>query len=358
MSPVFQPAIITYWLRLCLLFLVGGGMLTPCSAAQSAEAVAVTPKPCAPGQTVTLKWYFSGVKVTVAGGRFGKGTDVTGRTALTDTPQKTTHYTFDVWYPDPKSTTTPKALLHTRYSAIAEVDETVREVTEEQLAAQVLELVNRERAANNLPPLRLHPQLRAASHWMAQDMAANDYLDHTDHEGRELEGRLAAFEYKDYQAIGENVAAGQATAAEVVSSWMQSPGHRSNILSPDFCEIGIGHVLNSASKFLHYWVQDFGRQLDSFPVVINNGASRTSRPEVKLYLYGEGTMKQMRFSNDGNVWTDWEAYLPNRAWTLSAGSGKHTVYVELTDGKHTYRDMSNIDLVPETSPAVPSVAHK
>jgi uncharacterized protein YkwD len=358
-ASVFPPAFLTFWLRVCLLFLIGSSMLiaTP-SSVRAADAVAVTPKPCAPGQTVTLKWYFTGVKVLVAGGRFGKGTDVTGRTTLTDIPQKTTRYNFDVWYPDPKSTTTPKALLHTQYTATAEIGEIAKELTEEQIATQVLALVNKERAANNLPPLRFHPHLQAASRWMAQDMATNDYLDHTDHEGREIEARLTAFEYKDYQAIGENVAAGQATAADVMASWMQSPGHRSNILSPDFCEIGIGHAPGSGGKFQHYWVQAFGRLQDSFPVIIDSGATHTSRSEVKLYLYGEGTMKQMRFSNDGIVWTAWEPYLPNRDWTLSAGSGKHTVYIELTDGKHTYRDTANIDRVAEKSPGVPSVAHK
>jgi len=355
---VFQPAFTLLRFSFWLLLLVGSGMGISPVVARASEAIGVTPKPCAPGQTVTLKWYFTGTKVLVSGGRFGKGVEVTGRTTLTDTPQKTTRYTFDVWYPDPKSITTPKALLHAQYTATAEVGLAVKELTEDQIAYQLLELVNRERAANRLPPLRLHPQLQTASHWMAQDMAANEYLDHTDHEGRELEARLTAFEYREYQVVGENVAAGQVTAAEVMANWMESPGHRSNILSPDFCEIGIGHVQNSAGKFQHYWVQDFGRQPDIFPIVINNGAPSTTRLEVKLYLYGEGAMKRMRFSNDGNTWTDWEAYAPNRDWTLAAGAGKHTVTVELTDGKRTYRDATNIDLVVESLPRGSATARK
>ena len=283
---------------------------------------------------------------------------MTGRTTLTDTPQKTTHYTFDVWYPDPESSNTPKAMLHAQYTATVEVGVIAKELTEEQLAYQILELVNRERAANKLSPLRLYPPLQVASHWMAQDMAANEYMDHTDHEGRELEGRLTAFEYGDYMSAGENVAAGQTSAAEVMASWMASPGHRSNILSPDFCEIGIGYVQNASSRFQHYWVQDFGKQRDCFPVVINNGAARTARPEVKLYLYGEGTMKLMRFSNDGTIWTAWEAYTPNRDWTLPAGSGKRTLYAELNDGKHIYRDTASIDLLVESVPGHSSTVRR
>lgn len=357
MAFVHPAALLNIPLRLCLLCATAWWLQAAGGPARAADAVSVTPKPSAPGQTVTFKWYFTGTKVLVSGGRFGKGSDVTGRTTLTDAPQKTTRYTFDVWYPDPKSTTTPKAVIHAQYTAIAEVGVVAKEPTEEQIAYQVLDLVNRERAANKLPPLRLHPQLLAASHWMAQDMATNDYLDHTDHEGRELEGRLAAFDYKEYQAIGENVAAGQATAAEVMEGWMQSPGHRSNILSPDFCEVGIGHVVNNASKFRHYWAQAFGRLQDTFPVVINNGAPATAHPDVKLYLYGEGTMKQMRFSSDGVVWTDWEPYQPNKDWTLPPGAGKHTIYVELKDGKHTFRSSDTIALIAE-KPSPTAVAHK
>ncbi len=323
--------------------------LIPCRSAQAADAVGITPKPSAPGQTITLKWYFTGSKVMVAGGRFGKGTEVTGKTTLTDTPQKTTRYTFDVWYPNPAA---PKTQVHTQYTATAIVGEAIKELTEEQLARQLLELLNRERAANSLPPLRFHPQLQNAAHWMAQDMATNDYLDHTDHQGRELEARLAAFDYRDYQAIGENVAAGQETAAEVMAEWLQSPGHRANLLSPDYSEIGIGHVVSAVSKYHHFWTQDFGRQPDSYPVVINSGVTQTARPVVKLYLYGLRTMKKMRLSNDGQTWTEWETFQSDRDWTLTPGVGKRTVYVELKDGKHTYASQESIDLLSEkTAPA-------
>lgn len=359
MSPIFSSGTLSVYVRVCLCLVLGGILTSLRTRAQAVEAIAVTPKTVAPGQTVTLKWYFTGTKVVVAGGRFGKGTEVTGRTSLTDTPQKTTRYTFDVWYPDGKSAANPKPLLHAQYTATAEVGQSAKEPPEEQLAYQVLELVNKERAVNGLPPLHLHPVLQAAAHWLAQDMATNDYLDHTDHEGRELEGRLTAFEYKDYMAAGENIAAGQATAAEVVANWLQSPGHRSNILSPDFTEIGIGHQANAGSKFRHYWAQDFGKVADVYPVVINSGANRTSQLEVKLYIYGAAATKQMRLSNDGVTWTDWETYQPQRDWTLAPGSGKHSVYVELKDAKQTYRSVESIEVFPARAPAAsPGVAPK
>ncbi len=323
--------------------------------ARASDAIGVTPKTSTPGQTVTMKWYFTGSKIVVSGGRFGKGTDVTGKITLTDAPQKTTRYTFDVWYPNPASTSVPKALVHVQYFATAEVGDADKEPTEEQLAHQILVLLNAERALNSLPPLHLLAQLQIAAHWMAQDMSTNDYLDHTDHQGRELEDRLASFQYRDYQAIGENVAAGQATAAEVMAEWLNSPGHRANILSPDYCELGIGHAVSSTSKYRHFWTQDFGRLLDSYPVVINTGCALTMTPIVRLYLYGAASMKEVRLSNDGLVWTMWEAYQADREWTLAAGSGKRTVYVEMKDGKRTYRSQETIELA-EVKPAPSRVA--
>lgn len=79
--------------------------------ARAADAVAVDPPYVTPGKPITLKWYFTGEKVTISGGRFGKGTVVTGKTSITDTPRATTKYTFDVWYkapaPKPAETKTP-----------------------------------------------------------------------------------------------------------------------------------------------------------------------------------------------------------------------------------------------------------
>ena len=78
---------------------------------RAADAVAVEPPFVTPGKPITLKWYFTGEKVLLSGGRFGKGVVVTGKTSVTDTPHTTTKYTFDVWYktPAPK-VTDPKAI--------------------------------------------------------------------------------------------------------------------------------------------------------------------------------------------------------------------------------------------------------
>jgi hypothetical protein len=89
------------------------------------KVIAVEPGVTMPGQAITLRWYFTGTKVVVSGGRFGKGAIVTGKSELTDRPEKTTRYTFDVWYrpaPDPSKPEVKPAQIHTQYAAVAAVD--------------------------------------------------------------------------------------------------------------------------------------------------------------------------------------------------------------------------------------------
>lgn len=107
-------------------------------SARADREVVAEPETIAPGKTVTLRWYFTGEKVVVSGGRFGKGVIVTGKTSLTDTPAKTTRYTFDVDYYDKPATPAippnppavpdnkadkpaPPKLIHVQYSVLAEV---------------------------------------------------------------------------------------------------------------------------------------------------------------------------------------------------------------------------------------------
>ncbi len=95
--------------RIAMSLLAGFALLSSLltAVAHAASAVAVEPYAITPGKTITLKWYFTGEKVLLSGGRFGKGTIVTGKTSVTDTPRTTTRYTFDVWYKLPAAPVTP-----------------------------------------------------------------------------------------------------------------------------------------------------------------------------------------------------------------------------------------------------------
>ncbi|WP_407319243.1 CAP domain-containing protein [Isoptericola halotolerans] len=119
---------------------------------------------------------------------------------------------------------------------------------------RVLELVNAERAAAGCPALRAEPALDdlAAAH--ASDMAARGYLDHTTPEGLSPWDRAEA---AGVEGVGaENIARGQPDAAAVVAAWMDSPGHRANILSCDLTRHGLGVAQASGGP---WWTQVFGR---------------------------------------------------------------------------------------------------
>ncbi len=124
--------------------------------------------------------------------------------------------------------------------------------------SQLLQLVNAERQKVGAPALRVNAKLAQAAKRQAGDMARNDFLSHTGSDNSTIRSRIEATRYS-WGRIGENVAAGQATPSAVMQSWMNSPGHRANILNRDFTEIGIGYATNRSSQYTHYWTQVFAR---------------------------------------------------------------------------------------------------
>lgn len=126
----------------------------------------------------------------------------------------------------------------------------------ESWRAEVLSLVNQERAAHGLSTLVVSETLEAQADQYACEMIYYDFFDHVNPAtGTELPDRAGEFGY-EYYAIGENLAAGQRSPIEVMRSWMNSPGHRDNILNPVFAEIGIG--VRAGGAYEYYWVQEFG----------------------------------------------------------------------------------------------------
>ncbi|MET7986053.1 CAP domain-containing protein [Streptomyces sp. NPDC005281] len=125
----------------------------------------------------------------------------------------------------------------------------------EKTAREVIALTNTERASAGLPPLGTDATLTAAAQAHSADMVARDFYAHTSPEGGRPWDRAAAAGCTR-GSIGENIACGQRTPAEVVQGWMDSPGHRANILKRDFTHIGIG--LAGGSRAGTYWTQLFG----------------------------------------------------------------------------------------------------
>ena len=125
---------------------------------------------------------------------------------------------------------------------------------------QVLELTNHERTQAGLEPLQLSLQLSNVSQKHSWDMATNDFFGHTGSNGSSAVARAQTEDYP-YPYVGENIAAGYSTPEAVVKAWMNSPGHRDNILNPYYQEIGIGyyHLEHDTGNvnYKDYWTQNF-----------------------------------------------------------------------------------------------------
>ena len=118
------------------------------------------------------------------------------------------------------------------------------------LEQQVVDLVNQERAAYGLAPLTLNTELCNGARLKSQDMLDNGYFNHYSPTYGSLGEMLNTLGFNSWYAAGENIARGQKTAEEVMNSWMNSPGHRANILSEEYAEIGVGYAGG-------YWTQWF-----------------------------------------------------------------------------------------------------
>ncbi len=127
----------------------------------------------------------------------------------------------------------------------------------DDLLQQVLALTNQERARQGLPALSLDPTLCRSAEAHGQDMASHNFFSHTGSDGSTVDQRIKAAGYAPLWAYGENIAAGQRTPEEVVKAWMNSEGHRANILSPHFADIGLSYVYQPGTTYLYYWTQDF-----------------------------------------------------------------------------------------------------
>jgi len=123
-----------------------------------------------------------------------------------------------------------------------------------KLEKEVFTLVNQERAKQGLAALKENVELSKVARTKSEDMAKNNYFSHTSPTYGSPFDMMKQFGIT-YTAAGENIAMGQPTATSVMNGWMNSPGHRANILSKDFTEIGVGLAKNANGSI--YWTQDF-----------------------------------------------------------------------------------------------------
>lgn len=123
-----------------------------------------------------------------------------------------------------------------------------------QFQTRVLDLVNQERAKAGLNPLTLNAKLSSVATKKSQDMADLNYFDHTSPTYGSPFDMMKQFGVS-YQTAGENIAKGQTSPEQVMDGWMNSPGHRANILNASFTQLGVGVVKNANGQLI--WTQMF-----------------------------------------------------------------------------------------------------
>mgnify|MGYP001178059842 CR=1 FL=1 len=193
---------------------------------------------------------------------------------------------------------------------------------------QVVELVNQRRLENgNLSPLKRVDELDRAARYHAEDMRAENYFDHNTYDGGVLVCAWNVRVGQFYTGVrGENIAWGYGSPASVMTGWMNSSGHRANILNTGHREIGVGYAAGNR------WVQDFGARSGQYPLVINREAAQTASRAVSLYLYkgtGSANWTHMRLKNDTDAdYGAWQPFQNDVAWTLGPAGGLRTVTVQ------------------------------
>lgn len=122
----------------------------------------------------------------------------------------------------------------------------------------IFELANAARAAAGVAPLICDAELAAVARAHSEDMCARDYFSHTSPDGSSPGDRVSAAGLS-HSGIGENIAAGNGTADATHEQWMNSSGHRRNILNPDYTRLGVGYA-GCSTGWPHLWTQVFARR--------------------------------------------------------------------------------------------------
>jgi uncharacterized protein YkwD len=134
-----------------------------------------------------------------------------------------------------------------------------------QVERRILELVNQARAAGHrcggkffppVPPLSLDAALTRAALAHSRDMASHNEFEHQGHDGSTPAARVESAGYGEHRIVGENIAAGAMTAAEVTAGWLNSPPHCENIMDGRFAQVGIAYAENLKSASAVFWTQD------------------------------------------------------------------------------------------------------
>jgi uncharacterized protein YkwD len=170
--------------------------------------------------------------------------------------------------------------------------------------SDLVSVVNSFRASRGLARLSLSDTLTFAAKWMATDMAIYNYFSHTSRDGRAPIQRMTDAGYPGPQTYtGENMAAGYASASEVLNGWINSPAHYAVLTNPNYRAIGVGRAYSDGSSYHTYWVMDVGGIVDAATAVPAfdlgyHAAWGTQSPDVTLSP-GQTTTMVVALRNTG-----------------------------------------------------------
>ena len=189
----------------------------------------------------------------------------------------------------------------------------------------ILRIVNQEREERNLPPLTLSQGLVDGTSIRAQEI--EQLFDHTRPDGSSCYTALE----KSYSFTGENIAAGQTSPSDVMDSWMNSAGHRANILRDGFRKLGVGYYYDSTSNYKYHWVQMFAGSLDEKTTVSTSKILTASMTLNGKKVSSKGgdyieptTNDKANITINGDAGND-EIYNHGDNVTIQAGSGNNLV---------------------------------
>jgi hypothetical protein len=205
----------------------------------------------------------------------------------------------------------------------------------------LLDLMGVRRKAGLLP-CKLNPILAAVAQQHSVYMRDHDCFDHQCVGEPSASERACLAGYRPYGwgscYVGETIAAGYWTPAEVIAAWLDSPGHRTILLDENLREIGVGFATGGRQG--PYWTANYGSQPDVLPVFINLDQEETSDRLVELALSNElvsdwggiGYADEVMISSRPDfAGACWEPYRPYRPYTLPEGNGLRSIYVRYRD---------------------------
>jgi len=227
---------------------------------------------------------------------------------------------------------------------------------------QIIELVNQERTSRGLTPLVRSAGLTNAARYQATDMSQDNYFDHNtmDRAGGELIFRCSPWDrIANYYsgANGENAAVGYYSPESVMNGWMNSGGHRANILDPDTRAIGVGFF--QGEDYRPYWIQDFGTKIDSpitptLGLLPENLSFMYSIPDQKLYPPHQYLTPVNVGSTDQ---LSWQVTKSGSFFSVSPGSGTTPTQILITPDNfnhnqaNTYSGSATINVTDPSSVA-------